>query len=749
MLNHFTRWFFIILCFNISTIALDNTRQQLRSEVFSQELDAIAQQSDKHYVFLSEDVAKCISALTQKNNLSVQAHQLADYINKGGSIAPYNLVNHVVQECLALLQNATTTPEYNSLQNYRASLDNGNALISVINDMQNPDPTRRCKKIFCSLFVMQCLEVGGKLIVGGNTCLSNLCVRGNATVDHNLSVGNALFVNGIQIAGPGFVGGANVGGGEGLVFRDQTGGVLNFRSLLAGSNITITTNPNEIVIDTAPGVITTATNVGTGSGHVFQGEAPAGTLNFRTFLAGTPNISISDTLNEVVISNVGIGDVVGPGSSTNNAIALFDGTSGRLIKQSRLVAPVTIDGTNNIDAANNITMTGNLNLPNTTMGCTEGVITFGGFRFIHNYDSSPTSNIFMGRNAGNCTNTGISNIGIGNSSLLNLTTGNFNTALGDSALRVNTSGNSNTALGGSTLSSNTIGSGNTAIGGSSLFFNILGNLNTAVGAGALISNTVNANTAVGFTSLSFNSNGTSNTGVGYSTLLSNQGSQNTAMGNSSLVALTSGSTNIAVGFQAGNAYNGAESSNILIGNNGSTNENNTIRIGTSGALAGQQNKCFIAGITGVSIAGATVTIDGAGQLGVTPPSSRRYKNNITDMADASSPIMQLRPVIFTYKSDKTHSLQYGLIAEEVAEIMPQLVIYQNGQPETVKYHELPVLLLNEFQKTAHTHNQIEIQLIHQKSMVDELKRIIPHQQLIINEIVQKIELLEQQLNNNQ
>ena len=132
-------------------------------------------------------------------------------------------------------------------------------------------------------------------------------------------------------------------------------------------------------------------------------------------------------------------------------------------------------------------------------------------------------------------------------------------------------------------------------------------------------------------------------------------------------------------------------------------EGATIRIGNqSGGAA--HTATFIAGIRGTSTGVAdaiAVLIDSAGQLG-TVSSTRRVKEDIGDMGEASAALLQLRPVTFRYRqamADGSKPLQYGLIAEEVAEVMPELVVYgADGQPQTVQYHVLPALLLNELQR---------------------------------------------------
>ena len=161
-----------------------------------------------------------------------------------------------------------------------------------------------------------------------------------------------------------------------------------------------------------------------------------------------------------------------------------------------------------------------------------------------------------------------------------------------------------------------------------------------------------------------------------------------------------GGGNIAIGVNAGSAVTGYN--NIDLGNSGAANESNAIRIGT----AGQQMSAYVAGITGVWVgSGSAVYVNANGQLG-TSQSSQRYKENIRDMGAASDALMQLRPVQFQYKQaapDGSKPLQFGLIAEEVAEVYPELIVRnREGQIESVQYQQLPAMLLNEWQKQRQT-----------------------------------------------
>ena len=281
-----------------------------------------------------------------------------------------------------------------------------------------------------------------------------------------------------------------------------------------------------------------------------------------------------------------------------------------------------------------------------------------------------------------------------------------NTAIGPTNLGQNQpsggdpgTGQANTAGGTYALASNTTGQTNTAFGTQSMYLNTTGSVNNAFGQNAMWSNTTgSSNNAFGGSALYSNTTGSNNTAFGAAALAPNQGSNNTAVGYAAFVSKIAGDSNVAIGYQAGvNLQSG--SSNIYINTyGGSATESGVIRIGD-----GNQTQTFISGIWGAT-PGATqagVLIDNNGQLG-TMLSSRRYKEDIQPMADASERLLKLRPVTFRYKKPNAQGekpVQYGLIAEEVAEVFPELVVYnKEGKPETVAYHLLASLLLNELQK---------------------------------------------------
>ena len=217
------------------------------------------------------------------------------------------------------------------------------------------------------------------------------------------------------------------------------------------------------------------------------------------------------------------------------------------------------------------------------------------------------------------------------------------------------------------------------MGLNALLNNTTGNDNAATGADALVSNTTGSeNTANGYQALTNNTSGRANTAVGGSTLFGN----------------TTGSFNTALGDGAGG---------------GVTTANAVICIGAGIVGADVTDSCFIGSIRGVTTINndaVPVVIDSAGQLG-TASSSRRFKTDIKPIDKASKSILALKPVSFRYKVHKDTTPQFGLIAEDVAEVNPNLVIYDaDGKPYTVRYDAVNAMLLNEFLKE---HRKVEQQ----------------------------------------
>ena len=303
----------------------------------------------------------------------------------------------------------------------------------------------------------------------------------------------------------------------------------------------------------------------------------------------------------------------------------------------------------------------------------------------------PGGNTAEGQNALLSLTAGGYNTSVGYLSLASLTTGSFNTGVGAAALLANT-GDENTATGAGALLSNT-GYQNTANGSFALFLNTIGFYNTAIGGMALQNNT----------------NGEENTANGAFALFYNTtGNYNTAIGSSALEHNITGESNTAIGAGAGASISG--SGNVCIG-------------AEMSGQAGQNDTTWIKNVYASVANGRAVYVNEDNSIG-TLSSSRRYKDEIRSMAQASEAIFSLRPVTFRYKKevDPTRSLSFGLIAEEVVQIDPDLVTTdRDGKPQTVRYEAVNAMLLNEFLKE---HRRVE----EQQATITQLKSTVAQQQ---------------------
>ena len=291
------------------------------------------------------------------------------------------------------------------------------------------------------------------------------------------------------------------------------------------------------------------------------------------------------------------------------------------------------------------------------------------------------------------SNTADENTATGAGALLSNTTGADNTASGAFALFHNTEGDHNTAAGWHALFSNTTGTGNTADGAAVLFSNTTGSSNTAAGYNALNSNTEGqGNTADGTAALYTNTTGQYNTAVGYLTLQLNTANDNTAVGAIALPANTTGRRNIALGAQSGGNVVTAE---------------NVICIGYGISGENVSNGCYIGNIfNAASVGGSAVFVNADGKLGISI-SSRRFKEDIRPMEEASEALFGLKPVTFHYKKDidPKRTSHFGLVAEDVEKVNRDLVVRdKEGNPHSVRYDQVNAMLLNEFLK-EHRHVQ--------------------------------------------
>ncbi len=465
------------------------------------------------------------------------------------------------------------------------------------------------------------------------------------------------------------------------------------------------------------------------------------TVNAGPGLSGGGTISLGSS---TTLTNIGLVSITGDedittfmtnGGVTLGSTATNADTVNTIVKR---------DGSGNFSAGT-ITLAGTLSMVNALDNTAVGSGALAG-------NTSGAYNTADGWAALYSNTIGSNNTADGWEALLLNTTGYENTASGFLALENNTNGYQNTATGAYALSDNLTGSDNTASGWVALLNNLSGSNNTATGAFALFSATTGAyNTAMGVSALYYDKGGSSNTASGYNALYNNQagayntangasalsgnstGNYHTAAGAFALSANSGGNNNIALGYSAGiNLFSG--NNNIDIGNAGVSGDNNVIRVGA----AGSQSSAFIAGVSGVTISGgAPVYINSVGQLG-TVTSSQRFKQDIQSMGEASDVLLALRPVTFHYKPelDPGGIPQFGLIAEEVGEVDPDLVLRdEKNQIYTVRYEAVNAMLLNEFLKQHRKveEQQVEIQALQEKvAQVESLeKRLKAQEQLLL------------------
>jgi hypothetical protein len=319
----------------------------------------------------------------------------------------------------------------------------------------------------------------------------------------------------------------------------------------------------------------------------------------------------------------------------------------------------------------------------------------------------PGRNTAEGQKALFSLTTGTDNTALGYVSLQALTTGNLNTGIGAWTLALN-NGDNNTAVGAAAMLLNTSGHDNVAIGTAALALNIEGNENTALGAFALYNNTLGAgNTAIGFEAL--RSATTDNA--------------NTAIGDHALRNLTSGSANVALGVDAGATL---------------TNGAGNIYIGPGIGAASEDNHTYIRNIKDTIVSGGGTDFVSVnlttGLLGHVS-SSRRYKEEIKAMDKASETLYRLNPVTYRFKKeiDPTQTVEYGLVAEEVAEVDPNLAIRDGkGQIQSVRYTAINAMLLNEFLKE---HRKVE----EQEAIIAELRADAGTQKAMISDLKKRLE----------
>jgi len=337
-----------------------------------------------------------------------------------------------------------------------------------------------------------------------------------------------------------------------------------------------------------------------------------------------------------------------------------------------------------------------------------------------------------GCNALRSLTTGAANTGVGWYSLFSTTTGNANTGVGAGALALNQADN-NTAVGGGALFLNTTGTENTAVGANALVHNDSGSENNAFGTNALFSNVDGFfNNAHGRNALTFNT-GSENNAFGDLAMENNtSGSSNTAIGDDALRNNVDGNGNVAIGDEAGTGLGASVSNCIAIGAPG------------DGPYAVLDNTCFIGSIYGQGISDpgtqVQVYVDQYNVVGVFN-SSRRFKYDIKPMDKASETLHKLKPVTFKFNSDWKGTKQYGLIAEEVAEVDPQLVVRgRDGEVMAVHYEQINNMLLNEFLKEHRKFEELQATVAQQQKGMEGLTAQLEKQAALIQKVSAQFEV---------
>lgn len=359
----------------------------------------------------------------------------------------------------------------------------------------------------------------------------------------------------------------------------------------------------------------------------------------------------------------------------------------------------------------------------------------------------PGMNTAEGQNALFSLTTGVDNTALGYQTLYSDKTGSNNTAVGWNALRFNTSGNDNTGTGAQALYKNTTGNGNTALGRNALLLNTTDSGNTGIGFQALQNTTSGssssdgASTAVGYQAGAINMTGLLNA-FGYQALYNNtNGVENDAFGRFALFSNTTGEFNDAFGDHAlasvtstccNNAFGNAALANSTGTNNTAVGDLAGISLFTGdgnvyiGAdvfgVDGDNNTTRIRNIYDSVASDRQVYVNSDNKLG-TLVSSRRFKDDIKPIENASDVILALKPVSFRYKKefDAHGTKHFGLVAEDVAKVDPDLVTRdKEGRPETVRYEAVNAMLLNEFLKEHHKVEQLQDKLAKQQKQIEAL-----------------------------
>jgi hypothetical protein len=504
-------------------------------------------------------------------------------------------------------------------------------------------------------------------------------VNGLLTVNGIIALNGRLILNGVDIN-------TVIANAAAAAAASGGGGVT---SVTGGTGITITGTPTTPIVN-----LTVPVAIANGGTNATSMTTTDGTVIFD----GTRLVTTATgTANQVLTSNgAGVAPTYQPVSASGAVTSVTGGTGINITGTAttpivNLTIPVAIanGGTNatSMTNANGVIYYDSTQLVTTAVGTAKNALTSNGIGVAPTFQ--PVVSSLIGNTGSTVTPVaGAVTISGSNSG----SSVKFNGGGSQLDLLV-TDTNANTYVGFSSGTSG--GSGNVGFGRSALSSITIGQANAAIGNFALATAT--------------------------------SGSGNNAVGQSALGGIITGENNIGIGVTAGAFYTNTESNNIVLNSLGVLGESNTLHIGSStGIGALQLNSAFICGIRGRTtgvVDAIPVLIDSANQLG-TVSSSKRFKENIIPMPTSfSDNLLNLNPTLFNYKQDESKAQTWGLIAEEVQQIFPELVVNdQDGLPLTVKYHEMPVLLLNELIKLKKELPKMNDKIITLQNELEMLKK---------------------------
>ena len=736
----------------MAPLPLSAIAQDMINVLSEAEKQSITDNHDDNYVYLGKEASDLFRVIASINNLDDNdnsiLNELYKHIENGFFIGQYDAVvdaleyaetvlyrNHkqLSHERAAQLFNDFDTTVYKVLNGELKV--NPKLLEKNKSALQNNQSTRACGACdVCTFTIKQDLKVDGK-----TTLRKHLRTKQGAHIDGKVKVGKkatfkdkVTFKKGVCIEGPLSVGDATI---DSLSVTDlhvlsciDNVCVNNLSAVDAViDNLTLngTLSVNDLTLQslsvTDLHVLSCVDSLCVNSLSVVD-ESVSGTLSVNDAVingnisipaftpAGVIHNDVSGLLSSSLIVNA---DVDAAAAIVDTKLATIS-TAGKVANSATTATSVNStntlvlrDGTGNF-TANIITLIGTVTNP--TDAATKA--------YVDSVVSSSTTGANVGTGTGlifrDKTGNNINFKSLIQSSHIAITNNANDITLATDGTNLNTvstlvardaSGNFSA---GTVSITDLVASGNVELDNSTA---TIGNI--LKGGNSFIHNFGTDNTFVGVNAGNFSTSGTG---------------QNSGLGINTLASLTTGSNNIAIGYQAGQTLSSGSGNVYINAAAGATNENNTIRIGTS------QTACFIAGIDGVGVSGNGVVVDANGQLGITL-SSKRFKHTIHDMDAHSANILNLRPVTFIYNNDATQELQFGLIAEEADQAFPAIVSKdEHGMPYTVRYHLLPVLLLNELQKQQKIIDK-------QQDTIDELKKLY----ITIQEMNDVIKRLNQEI----